>query len=179
MARRMPQASSSLKALTITRPRQGRTRHMLGRERPPLYAPCLDRSERSSPLLHPPSKQDLPASVPALVGADQHHLSGLGLPTTLPEGSFFDYRPLEFRRVTARRKALSKIKPQHGFTTGRQHHESGISSCWRLPQKKPAASPLQACGSSAIRPTAPLGGESFERTRRTEFDCARAFFANN
>ena len=87
MARRMPQASSSLKALTITRPRQGRTRHMLGRERPPLYAPCLDRSERSSPLLHPPSKQDLPASVPALVGADQHHLSGLGLPTTLPEGS--------------------------------------------------------------------------------------------
>ena len=60
---------------------------MLGRERPPLYAPCLDRSERSSPLLHPPSKQDLPASVPALVGADQHHLSGLGLPTTLPEGS--------------------------------------------------------------------------------------------
>lgn len=88
MARRMPQASSSLKALTITRPRQGRTRHMLGRERPPLYAPCLDRSERSSPLLHPPSKQDLPASVPALVGADQHHLSGLGLPTTLPEGSF-------------------------------------------------------------------------------------------
>ena len=62
---------------------------MLGRERPPLYAPCLDRSERSSPLLHPPSKQDLPASVPALVGADQHHLSGLGLPTTLPEGSDF------------------------------------------------------------------------------------------
>ena len=90
MARRMPQASSSLKALTITRPRQGRTRHMLGRERPPLYAPCLDRSERSSPLLHPPSKQDLPASVPALVGADQHHLSGLGLPTTLPEGSFLN-----------------------------------------------------------------------------------------
>lgn len=92
MARRMPQASSSLKALTITRPRQGRTRHMLGRERPPLYAPCLDRSERSSPLLHPPSKQDLPASVPALVGADQHHLSGLGLPTTLPEGSLFGNR---------------------------------------------------------------------------------------
>ena len=25
--------------------------------------------------------------MPALVGADQHHLSGLGLPTTLPEGS--------------------------------------------------------------------------------------------
>jgi hypothetical protein len=25
--------------------------------------------------------------VPALVGAGQHHLSGLGLPTTLPEGS--------------------------------------------------------------------------------------------
>lgn len=27
--------------------------------------------------------------MPALVGADQHHLSGLGLPTTLPEGSNF------------------------------------------------------------------------------------------
>ena len=25
--------------------------------------------------------------MPALVGAGQHHLSGLGLPTTLPEGS--------------------------------------------------------------------------------------------
>ena len=93
MARRVPQASSSLKALTITRFRQGRTRHMLGRTRPPLYAPGLDRSERSSSsstLPHPPvNKNHLPASVLALVGAGQHHLLGLTLPTTLPEGSFF------------------------------------------------------------------------------------------
>ena len=65
MARRMPQASSSLKALTITRLRQGRTRHMLGRTRPPLYAPGLDRSERSSTLPHPPSKQESLTSIRA------------------------------------------------------------------------------------------------------------------
>ncbi len=129
MARRMPQASSSLKALTITRPRQGRTRHMLGRERPPLYAPCLDRSERSSPLLHPPSKQDLPASVPALVGADQHHLSGLGLPTTLPEGSFFP----SFSRVPGRASfseftRASSLKLVRPAATARALSRSRIAS---------------------------------------------------
>ena len=65
MARRVPQASSSLKALTITRFRQGRTRHMLGRTRPPLYAPGLDRSERSSTLPHPLSKQESLTSIRA------------------------------------------------------------------------------------------------------------------
>ena len=54
-ARRMRHASSSPKALTISRIRQGRARHMLGRGRPPLYAHDLDRSERSSQL-PPPSR---------------------------------------------------------------------------------------------------------------------------
>ena len=64
MARRVPQASSSLKLDDHSVP-SSRTRHMLGRTRPPLYAPGLDRSERSSTLPHPLSKQESLTSIRA------------------------------------------------------------------------------------------------------------------
>lgn len=90
MARRVPQASSSLKArrsLGSVKAVRGicSAASVLLYTLPALTAPNARPHCRTLSV----NKNHLPASVPALVGAGQHHLPGLGLPTTLPEGSLF------------------------------------------------------------------------------------------
>lgn len=57
--------------------------------------------------------------MPALVGADQHHLSGLGLPTTLPEGSnFLLWKQKETNNLQKNAEAQIQEQRKKGFQEG-------------------------------------------------------------